>query len=64
MEAIANFKEMVKRMIGLRKHTDKIENCQTSLEERLMTLGARAKPNTLVYCYFEKRYGSDWKPGD
>jgi predicted nucleic acid-binding Zn-ribbon protein len=27
-------------MISLRKHTDKIENCQTSLEERLMTLGA------------------------
>jgi predicted nucleic acid-binding Zn-ribbon protein len=27
-------------MIGLRKHTDQFENCQTSLEERLMTLGA------------------------
>jgi hypothetical protein len=31
-EVIANFREAGKRMIGLRKHTDKIENCQTSLE--------------------------------
>jgi predicted nucleic acid-binding Zn-ribbon protein len=27
-------------MIGLQKHTDKIENCQTSLEKRLITLDA------------------------
>jgi chromosome segregation ATPase len=40
VEVIANFKEVGKRMIGLRKHMDKIENCQTSLEELLMTLGA------------------------
>jgi septal ring factor EnvC (AmiA/AmiB activator) len=40
MEVIANFKETGKRMIGLRKHTDKIGNSQIFLEERLMTLGA------------------------
>jgi chromosome segregation ATPase len=40
MEVIANFREVGKRMIGLQKHLDKIENCQTSLEERLMTLDA------------------------
>lgn len=39
-EVIANFREVGKRMIGLQKRTDKIENCQTSLEERLMTLNA------------------------
>lgn len=39
-EVIANFREVGKRMIGLRKHLDKIENCQTSLKERLITLDA------------------------
>jgi hypothetical protein len=28
MEVIANFREVGKRMFDLRKHTDKIENCQ------------------------------------
>lgn len=65
MEAITNFKEIGKRMIGLRKHMDKIENCQTSLEERLMTLSAeQSQILNSVYYYFEKRYGSDWKPSD
>jgi hypothetical protein len=36
MEAITNFKEIGKRMIGMCKHTNKIENCQTSLEGRLI----------------------------
>jgi chromosome segregation ATPase len=39
-EAIANFGEIGKRLNDLRKHVDKIENCQTFLEERLMGLGA------------------------
>jgi hypothetical protein len=39
-EAIANFGEIGKRLNDLRKHVDKVENCQTFLEERLMGLGA------------------------
>jgi 5-bromo-4-chloroindolyl phosphate hydrolysis protein len=39
-EVIADFKEVGKRIIGLRKHPDKIKNCQTSLKERLITLDA------------------------
>jgi hypothetical protein len=38
-EAIANFGEIGKRLNDLCKH-DKVENCQTFLEERLMGLGA------------------------
>jgi chromosome segregation ATPase len=44
-ELIANFIEIGKRMIGLQKHRDKIENCQTSLEERLITLDAEQNRN-------------------
>jgi predicted nucleic acid-binding Zn-ribbon protein len=39
-KAIATFKELGKKMQDLRKHVDKVENCQASLEERLMGLGA------------------------
>jgi predicted nucleic acid-binding Zn-ribbon protein len=38
-KAIATFKELGKKMQDLRKHVDKVENCQASLEERLMGLG-------------------------
>jgi hypothetical protein len=38
--AIAAFRELEKKMQGLQKHVDKVENCQTSLKERLMGLGA------------------------
>jgi hypothetical protein len=40
LEAIENFGETGKRLNDLHKHVDKVENCQTFLEERLMGLGA------------------------
>jgi hypothetical protein len=64
MEVIANFKEVGKRMLGLRKQTYKKENCQTSLKERLMKLGAEQNQILWSITTLRKGYGSDWGSSD